>query len=107
MARRFNSGAIRSCSSSQLALIAATKGCGRRASAFRPRRLMVGSMPNSDALASTLLAAIAEPALIVERGMVKAANHAARQLLGSQIAGRDLRFAIRHPLALDTILAGR
>jgi two-component system phosphate regulon sensor histidine kinase PhoR len=68
---------------------------------------MVGAMPNSDALASTLLDAIEEPALIVERGMVKAANQAARQLLGNQIAGRDLRFAIRHPLALDTILARR
>jgi two-component system phosphate regulon sensor histidine kinase PhoR len=64
-------------------------------------------MPNSDILASALLDAIEEPALIVERGMVNAANHAARLLLGSQVTGRDLRFAIRHPLALDTILAGR
>ena len=35
-----------------------------------------------------------------------AANPAARALLGEGIAGRDLRFAIRHPLALDAILAG-
>ena len=28
-------------------------------------------------------------------------------LLGGAIQDRDLRFAIRHPLALDTILAGR
>jgi two-component system, OmpR family, phosphate regulon sensor histidine kinase PhoR len=62
---------------------------------------------NSDVLAAAILDAIEEPALIIERGMVKGANPAARQLLGSQIDGRDLRFAIRHPLALDTILAGR
>ncbi len=64
-------------------------------------------MANSDALTLPILDAIEEPALIVGRGSVKAANQAARQLLGSQIVGRDLRFAIRHPLALDTILAGR
>src|SRR5215217_7849976 len=39
--------------------------------------------------------------------MIGAANQAARQLLGGQVVGRDLRFAIRHPRALDTILAGR
>ena len=53
-----------------------------------------------------ILDAIEEPTLIVRRGMVAAANSAAKSLLGSQIAGRDLRFAIRHPLALDTILSG-
>jgi two-component system phosphate regulon sensor histidine kinase PhoR len=62
---------------------------------------------NLDALTLPILDAIEEPALIVERGSVKAANQAARQLLGDQMVGRDLRFAIRHPLALDTILAGR
>jgi two-component system phosphate regulon sensor histidine kinase PhoR len=61
---------------------------------------------NSDVLSSAILDAIEEPALIVDRAMVKAANLAARLMLGSQIEGRDLRFAIRHPLALDTILAG-
>jgi two-component system, OmpR family, phosphate regulon sensor histidine kinase PhoR len=64
-------------------------------------------VPESDILASAILDAIEEPALIVERGMVKGANQAARQLLGGQMLGRDLRFAIRHPLALDTILAGQ
>ncbi len=63
-------------------------------------------MAISDALTLPILDAIEEPALIVERGSVKAANQAARQLLGDQMVGRDLRFAIRHPLALDTILAG-
>jgi two-component system phosphate regulon sensor histidine kinase PhoR len=62
---------------------------------------------NSDVLAAAILDAIEEPALIIERGIVKAANQAARHLLGSQIEGRDLRFAIRHPLALDTILSGK
>ncbi|MCF2515746.1 ATP-binding protein [Sphingomonas sp. G124] len=60
-----------------------------------------------DALALAVLDAIEDPALIVERGAVTAANQAARQLLGGQMIGRDLRFAIRHPLALDTILAAR
>jgi two-component system phosphate regulon sensor histidine kinase PhoR len=57
-------------------------------------------------LAAAILDAIDEPALIVRRGTVEAANQAAQSLLGQQIIGRDLRFAIRH-LALDTILAAR
>lgn len=47
-----------------------------------------------------------EPALIIRHQRVDLANQPARELLGDQIVGRDLRFAIRHPLALDTILAG-
>jgi two-component system phosphate regulon sensor histidine kinase PhoR len=54
-----------------------------------------------------LLNAIEEPALIVEGGMIASANDAAQMLLGRQIVGRDMRFAIRHPLALETILTGR
>ena len=54
-----------------------------------------------------LLDAFAEPTLIVERGMVRAANAAMRDLLGQQIIGRDLRIAIRHPHALDTIVKGK
>ncbi len=64
-------------------------------------------MEQAEAFAAAILDAIDDPALIVRRGRVEAANQAARTLLGEQIAGRDLRFAIRHPLALDTILAGR
>jgi two-component system, OmpR family, phosphate regulon sensor histidine kinase PhoR len=60
-----------------------------------------------NSLALAILEAIEEPALIVNDGMVAAANHASRQLLGDLIVGRDLRFAIRHPRALDTIMAGR
>jgi two-component system phosphate regulon sensor histidine kinase PhoR len=68
---------------------------------------MIGAVRNSDALALAILDAIEDPALIVERGVVTAANLSAKQLLGGQIVSRDLRFAIRHPLALDTILAAR
>jgi two-component system phosphate regulon sensor histidine kinase PhoR len=64
-------------------------------------------VPDNNSLALAILEAIEEPALIVEASSVVAANHAARQLLGSQIVGRDLRFAIRHPRALDMIMAGR
>lgn len=63
-------------------------------------------MSDSNALALAILEAIEEPTLIVERGVIAAANHAARESLGSQIVGRDLRFAIRHPRALETIAAG-
>ncbi len=62
-------------------------------------------MADNFALASAILDAIEEPALIVSTQRTLAANRAARLLLGEAIVGRDLRFAIRHPLALDTILA--
>jgi two-component system phosphate regulon sensor histidine kinase PhoR len=58
-------------------------------------------------LALAILDAIQEPALIVDRGSILAANQGAQEHLGQNIVGRDLRLAIRHPLALDTILAGR
>ena len=63
-------------------------------------------MPTADPLSRAILDAIDEPALIVGKSMVRAANQAAKILLGAAIEDRDLRFAIRHPLALDTILAG-
>ena len=69
--------------------------------------IRVRDVPDSNTLALAILEAIEEPALIVENGVVAAANHAAQQLLGSHMVGRDLRFAIRHPRALDTIIAGR
>ncbi|MEO6114091.1 MAG: ATP-binding protein [Sphingomicrobium sp.] len=59
------------------------------------------------ALALSILDAFAEPTLIVERGMVRAANAAMRALIGQQVTDRDVRIALRHPLALDTIAAGR
>jgi two-component system phosphate regulon sensor histidine kinase PhoR len=57
-------------------------------------------------LAAAILDAIDEPALIVHEQRTLAANRAARALLGEAMVGRDLRFAIRHPLALDLILGG-
>ena len=57
--------------------------------------------------ATAILEAIDEPALIVRGGIVETANHAALTLLGPQTVGRDLRLAIRHPLALTTILSGK
>lgn len=53
-----------------------------------------------------LMEALEEPALIVQGGIVRLANTAALNLLGSAIEGRDVRLAIRHPQALDRILRG-
>ena len=55
----------------------------------------------------SLIDALEEPALIVERAIVVLANAPARALLGSRVEGRDVRFAIRHPQALEHILGGR
>jgi two-component system, OmpR family, phosphate regulon sensor histidine kinase PhoR len=52
-----------------------------------------------------LVDSLDEPALLVERGIVRLANTPARLLLGPRIEGRDVRLAIRHPQALDLILA--
>jgi two-component system, OmpR family, phosphate regulon sensor histidine kinase PhoR len=54
-----------------------------------------------------LVDALDEPAVVVERSIVRLANAPARKLLGSAIEGRDVRLAIRHPQALDRILAHR
>ncbi|GAA4711371.1 ATP-binding protein [Sphingomonas lutea] len=51
--------------------------------------------------------ALDEPAIIVDRGVVRVANVRARELLGARIEGRDLRLAIRHPQALERILSGK
>jgi two-component system phosphate regulon sensor histidine kinase PhoR len=52
-----------------------------------------------------LVDALDEPALIVDGSVVRLANQPALSLLGSRIEGRDLRLAIRHPQALERILA--
>jgi two-component system, OmpR family, phosphate regulon sensor histidine kinase PhoR len=52
-----------------------------------------------------LVDALDEPALVVEGSVVRLANDPARNLLGSEIEGRDLRLAIRHPQALERILS--
>ncbi|HEU0310216.1 MAG TPA: ATP-binding protein, partial [Sphingomicrobium sp.] len=87
--------------------IADTNGSSARPSAHRRPALRIAAVPNADPLSHAILDAIDEPALIVGGRMVLAANQAAKKLLGTAIEDRDLRFAIRHPLALDTILAGQ
>jgi two-component system, OmpR family, phosphate regulon sensor histidine kinase PhoR len=62
-------------------------------------------MPLSPDLARSLIAVLDEPALIIEGSRTVAANDAARALLGQRIEGTDVRFAIRHPEALRTILS--
>ena len=54
-----------------------------------------------------LVDALEEPALIVEGLTISFANAAAKSVLGSNIEGRDVRLAIRHPGALQHILTGR
>ena len=55
-------------------------------------------------LSLALLDAIEEPALVVEEERVAAANPPALAILGERIVGRDIRFVLRHPDALDLIL---
>ena len=52
-----------------------------------------------------LVDALDEPALVVQGNIVRLANPPARQLLGATIESRDVRLAIRHPQALELILA--
>jgi two-component system phosphate regulon sensor histidine kinase PhoR len=52
-----------------------------------------------------LVNALEEPSLVVEGSIVRLANRAARDLFGTQIENRDVRLAIRHPQALELILA--
>jgi two-component system phosphate regulon sensor histidine kinase PhoR len=60
----------------------------------------------SDTMIRSMLDALDEPAMLVEGGMVRFANEAARTLLGTVIEGGDVRLAIRHPQALAHILPG-
>ncbi len=50
-----------------------------------------------------LIDALDDPFLLVEDGFVRAANAAARRLLGDFITGQDVRAAIRHPAAADLV----
>ena len=60
-----------------------------------------------DASASKELAvfieAVPEPLLVVHRGRVEQCNAAALSLLGAHIRGEDVRFALRHPAAIDLL----
>jgi len=55
----------------------------------------------------SLVDALDEPALIVEGNILVIANPAVKRVLGASIEGRDVRLAIRHPQALEQILAHR
>lgn len=56
-------------------------------------------------LVDAILDALDDPTLIVRGEHISAANRAARSLLGAEIVARDVRLAIRQPVALDAILA--
>jgi two-component system phosphate regulon sensor histidine kinase PhoR len=62
-------------------------------------------MANGDASERVLVDALDDPALLVSGSTVALANASARSLLGERIEGRDVRLAIRHPEALEFILA--
>jgi len=55
----------------------------------------------------SLIEALEEPVIIVERGIVMIANSRARRLLGNRLEARDVRLAIRQPQALEHILNHR
>jgi two-component system, OmpR family, phosphate regulon sensor histidine kinase PhoR len=64
-------------------------------------------MNNEPTLARLLVEALDEPVLLVRNNRVTLANGAAKALLGGGIEDGDVRLAIRHPQALETILAGQ
>lgn len=56
-------------------------------------------------LVRSVLEALRDPALLIDRdGRLVAANSTARALFGDSIEGRDIRFTIRHPDALELLL---
>jgi two-component system phosphate regulon sensor histidine kinase PhoR len=71
-----------------------------------PTSATVSAMARLDDIAAALLEALDEPALIVERRIVRLANEPAKALLGRGIEGSDVRLAIRHPQALEFVLSG-
>jgi two-component system phosphate regulon sensor histidine kinase PhoR len=64
-------------------------------------------MNSAPPLVRALLDALEEPALLIGQEQTIAANAAARDLLGEDIAGQNVRLAIRQPQALGAILSGR
>lgn len=63
-------------------------------------------MAKIDPPVRALLEAIDEPALIVELDVVHLANESAKALLGRTIERSDVRLSVRHPEALQFVLAG-
>ena len=64
-------------------------------------------MPKWGPSERAMVEALDEPALVIEGRIVTIANAPAQKLLGTGIEGRDVRLAIRHPQALERILAHR
>ena len=54
--------------------------------------------------ARRLVEALTEPAVVVRQGMVRVANGPARALLGAGVEGADVRFAFRHPAAVERLM---
>ena len=52
-----------------------------------------------------LIDGLDEPGLVVADGIVRMSNAAARAALGASIDGRDVRLAIRHPAAVERLMA--
>ena len=63
-------------------------------------------MPSPPLTERALVDALDDPVLLVDGIVVRLANPAAQKLFG-RIEGRDVRLAIRHPQALERILAHR
>ena len=76
-----------------------------RTGSLAPKSATLAPMAASDSNLRDLLAALDEPALIIERQLVRIANDAARALMGQAIEGGDVRLAIRHPQVLEFVLA--
>jgi two-component system, OmpR family, phosphate regulon sensor histidine kinase PhoR len=66
---------------------------------------MAGRPADGDPKLRGLLEGLTEPALIVRDGLVLMANSPARSILGDGIEGQDVRLAIRHPAAVERLLA--
>jgi two-component system, OmpR family, phosphate regulon sensor histidine kinase PhoR len=64
-------------------------------------------MPGESAHDRSVVDVLDEAAFIVDHNIVVLANEPARELLGRNIEGRDVRLAVRHPLALELILPGK
>ena len=71
-----------------------------------PRAPDIFADPAAGVADIALISAIIEPVLLLDDGRVRAANPAARALLGNHIVGEDVRLAIRHPVAAERLSQG-
>lgn len=74
----------------------------------RPRAPVIAraALPIATESQESIMAAIAEPVLLIVDGRVQFANDAARGVLGGHIVGEDVRLAIRHPAAAERLGVG-